>query len=61
MGCSMPGIKVVGMLNIRGNDQIKRVYDVGGGGSMFIDYGWGKSPTEDTCGRRSRSRSTKPK
>lgn len=41
-------IEVVGRLDIKGHDQIKRVYGVGGGITYFIHNGWWQLRTEDT-------------
>lgn len=46
-------IKVAGKLDIKGHDQIKRVYDTGGGITNPIDNGWRKPRTENRRAIRS--------
>lgn len=40
------GIEIAGRLNIKGQDQIKRVYKPGGGITNFIHNGWWQPTTE---------------
>ena len=42
------GIEVVGRLGIKGHDQIRRVYGVGGGITYFIHNGWWQPRAKDT-------------
>ena len=48
-------IEIAGRLNIKGHDQIKRVYEVGGGITHFIHNGWWQPRAKDTrtiyCGK----------
>lgn len=39
-------IKLAGKLDIKGQDQIKRVYETGGGITYIINYGRWQPPTE---------------
>ena len=50
----MGEIKIAGRLDIKGQDQIKRVYDLGGGITHIVNNGWWQPTAKDTGGYRGR-------
>lgn len=46
----MGEIEIAGRLDIKGQDQIKRVYEVGGGITDFVHNGWWQPTAQDIGG-----------